>query len=504
METLSNLAFGMQVALSFDNLVYCFLGVFIGTVIGVLPGIGSLAGVSMLLPITYYLPPTGGVIMLAGIYYGVQYGGSVASIVLNLPGAPSTAVTCLDGYPMARQGRGGVALLMTTAASFVGGSAGIIALAAFGPAIAAFGLSFGPAEYFSMMVLGLVAAGMVAQGSPLKGASMVLLGLLLGSVGTDINTGVQRFTFGLSGLYEGIPLVALAMGLFGLSEVIERVNDAQPEPTRGRMTLRSMLPTSDDVKRSVAPVARGTAIGSFFGALPGAGIAISSFLAYATEKRVSRSPERFGKGAIEGVTAPEAANNAAAQTSFIPTLTLGVPGDATMALLLGALMIHGLAPGPSLIANHPDLFWGLVASFWIGNVLLVILNVPMVGIWVRLLQLPYSILYPSILVFVSIGVYTISNNPFDLLVVVFFGALGYLMRIFSFEPAPLLIALVLGPMIEENFRRGLVMSRGDPMIFLNRPMSAALLCATVAMIVWIAWRSVQARRKNRAVATAAM
>lgn len=501
MDTLSNLAFGLQVALSYDNLFYCFMGVFIGTIVGVLPGIGSLAGVSMLLPITYYLPPTGGVIMLAGIYYGVQYGGSVASIVLNLPGAPSTAITCLDGYPMARQGRAGVALLMTTAASFIGGSFGIVALAAFGPAIAAFGLSFGPAEYFSIMVLGLVAAGMVTQGSPLKGAAMVLLGLLLGTVGTDISTGVQRFTFGLGGLYEGIPLVALAMGLFGLSEVIERVNDTQPQPTQ-RMKLRSMVPTADDVKRSVAPVARGTVIGSFFGALPGAGVSLSSFLAYAAEKRVSRTPERFGKGAIEGITAPEAANNAAAQTSFIPTLTLGVPGDATMALLLGALMIHGLAPGPSLIANHPDLFWGLIGSFWIGNVLLVILNVPMVGLWVRLLQLPYGILYPSIIVFVSMGVYTISNNPFDLMVVVFFGALGYLMRIFAFEPAPLLIALVLGPMIEENFRRALVISRGDPSIFVSRPMSGALLLATVVVIAWIAHRSAQARRRSRAAAQA--
>jgi TctA family transporter len=496
MDIFSGIALGFEVALSPENLVYCFIGVFIGTFTGALPGIGSLAAVSMLMPITYHLQPTAALIMLAGIYYGSQYGGSIASILLNLPGSPSTAVTCIDGYPMARQGRAGVALFMTAAASFIGGTIGILALSAFGPVLAEVGLSFGPAEYFAMMFLGLIAAGTIAHGSPLKGTAMVVLGLLLGAVGTDINTGVQRFTLGIGSLYEGVPLVAVAMGIFGISEVIRRVNQARPKrTTEDAVTLRSMLPARDDVRRSVMPVARGTGLGAFFGTLPGTGVTIAAFMSYAVEKRISRTPERFGTGAIEGVVGPEAANNSAAQTAFIPTLTLGVPGDATMALLLGTLMIHGLPPGPMLVANHGDLFWGLVASFWIGNVLLLILNIPLVGIWVRMLRIPYSVLYPAILLFVSIGVYTVNNNTFDIMIVVLFGGIGYFMLWLGFEPAPLLVGFFLGPLIEENFRRSLVISKGDPMIFLERPISLALLIATVCLVAWVARASYKRSRK---------
>lgn len=487
MDVWQGLWFGLQQAMQPMMLLYCFIGVFIGTLIGVLPGIGAMATISLLLPVTYHIPPTGAIIMLAGVYYGAQYGGSTASILLNLPGTPSSAVTCLDGYQMAKQGRAGVALFMTTVASFVGSMLGVAILAGFAPAIAEVGLKFGPAEYFSMMALGLLAASTLASGSPLKGLAMVVLGLLLGTVGTDVNSGVARFHFEIPELMDGINIVALAMGLFGIAEVVGSVN----QPRDGHMThsirLRDMLPTREDWRRSWKPMLRGTGIGSFFGALPGTGASIASFMSYAVEKRVATEPGRFGKGAIEGVVGPEASNNAAAQTAFVPTLSLGIPGDAVMALMLGALIIHGIQPGPLLMSNQPDLFWGLIVSFAIGNILLVILNLPLVGMWVAILRIPYHVLYPAILVFIALGTYSVNNNVFDIHMVAIIGAVGYLLAVLRFEAAPLMLGFVLGPLMEENLRRALLLSRGDPAVFVERPISAVFLGAGALLFLWSVW-----------------
>jgi putative tricarboxylic transport membrane protein len=498
MDLIANLTLGFETALSPTNLLYCFIGVFLGTFIGVLPGIGALAAVSMLLPVTFYLPATTALVMLAGVYYGAEYGGSIASILLNLPGTPSAAVTCLDGYPMAQQGRAGVALFMTTVASFVGASIGIVALTAFAPILVKVTLAFGPAEYFAVMLLGLLAASAVSQGSPVKGIAMVVLGLMLGCVGTDINSGEARFTMGYYPLLDGISLIALAMGLFGISEVIASINSTNTDVLKGKITFRSMLPSREDTRRSVMPMARGTTIGTIFGTLPGTGQTIASFIAYAIEKRVSRNPGRFGKGAIEGIMAPESANNAAAQTAFIPTLTMGIPGSATMALMLGALMIHGITPGPALMTDHPDIFWGLIASFWIGNVMLVLLNIPLIGMWVRLLKIPYHFLYPAIIVLICIGVYSINNNVFDVGLALFFGFVGYGMRLLGFEPAPLLIGFVLGPMMEENLRRAMLLARGDYFVLFQRPISATLLTLALILLAWAIWASLRQRSRNKA------
>jgi putative tricarboxylic transport membrane protein len=501
MDILANLAIGFDTAFSAQNLFYCFLGVFLGTFIGVLPGIGALATIALLLPITFHLPSTSALIMLAGIYYGSVYGGSTASILLNLPGTPSTAVTCLDGYPMARQGRAGVALFGTTIASFVGSSLGIIILMLFAPAIAEFALKFGPAEYFAMMLLGLVAASSISAEAPAKGIAMVVLGLILGIVGTDVNSGVLRFTFGVPDLSDGFGLVAIAMGLFGVSEVIASIDRMRRGgiPTQ-KIGMRDMWPTRDDWRRSWFPMLRGTGVGAFFGALPGTGGTIAAFMSYAIEKKVAKDPSRFGQGAIEGIMGPEAANNAACNTAFIPTLTLGIPGDVVMALMLGALMIHGIAPGPQLMVEHPHLFWGLIASFWIGNVLLVILNIPLIGIWVKLLQIPYYMLYPGILMFVCLGVYSVNNNVFDIYMVVLFGALGYLMLLLKFDAAPLVLGFVLGPLMEENLRRAMLLSRGDALVFFQRPISAVLMIATIAILAWAIWAQNRGRRRLAAVA----
>jgi putative tricarboxylic transport membrane protein len=486
MDISDGLLIGLQSAMQPITLLYCFIGVFLGTLIGVLPGIGALATISLLLPITYHIPPTAAIVMLAGVYYGAQYGGSTASILLNLPGTPSSAVACLDGYPMAKKGRAGVALFMTTIASFVGSMLGIAMLVAFAPGIAELGLKFGPAEYFSMMLLGLVAASTMASGSPLKGLAMVILGLLLGTVGTDVNSGQARFDFGVPELMDGINLVALAMGVFGISEVISGINQKREGEVKEKINFRTMTPTKDDVKRSIFPMLRGTGIGSFFGALPGTGASIASFMSYAVEKKVSKTPERFGHGAIEGVTAPESANNAAAQTAFVPTLSLGIPGDAVMALMLGALIIHGIQPGPLLMTQQPELFWGLIVSFGIGNIMLMVLNLPLIGLWVAILRIPYNVLYPAILVFISLGVYSVNNNTFDVFMVAGIGVLGYAMAVFKFEAAPLLLGFVLGPLMEENLRRALLLSRGDMMTFLDRPISLAFLCFCAALLVWSA------------------
>ncbi len=495
MDIFSNIALGLDTALTWQNLLYCFLGVFLGTLVGVIPGIGHLAAMSLLFPLTFYLDPTTALIMLAGIWYGSSYGGNTASILLNIPGSPANAITCLDGYPMARQGRGGVALLMTTVASFVGGSIGILLLMMFAPVIASYALQFGSAEYFALMILGLVAASTISEGSAVKGLAMVVLGIMFGTVGADIYTGTPRFSFGVLELTDSINLVALAMGIFGVAEIIGsvrkiKIGDIDPESVK----LKAMKPTKDDVRRSWAPMARGSGIGAFFGTLPGTGPSVAAFMSYAVEKRVAKEPERFGKGAIEGIMAPESSNNSADQTSFIPTLSLGIPGSPTMALMLGALMIHGISPGPGLVTEQPALFWGLIMSFWIGNLMLVILNVPLIGVWVRLLMIPYHLLYPAVLMFICIGTFTVSNSAFDVWLVVFFGLLGYLMRIFEWPGAPLLLGFVLGPLMEEHFRRAMLMSRGNFSTFIDRPISATVLAITAALLVWTVYAAVRNRK----------
>ncbi|WP_101049787.1 tripartite tricarboxylate transporter permease [Macromonas nakdongensis] len=498
MDTAQGLLIGLQAALEPMALLYCFVGVFIGTLVGVLPGIGAMATISLLLPLTYHIPPTSAIIMLAGVYYGGQYGGSTASILLNLPGSPSSSVTCLDGYPMAQQGRAGVALCITAVASFVGALLGIAILVLFSPAIAELGLQFGPADYFSMMLLGLIAASGLGSGAPTKGLAMVVLGLLLGTVGTDVNSGVSRFDFGVLELMDGINLVALAMGVFGLSEVIAGIHRPQGQGPSQAIAWRDLWPSRQDLRQSALPMLRGTAIGSFFGALPGTGAAIASFVSYAVEKKVARDPTRFGQGAIEGVASPEAANNAAAQTAFVPTLSLGIPGDAIMALMLGALIIHGIQPGPMLMNEQPQLFWGLVVSFGIGNVMLVILNLPLVGMWVAILRIPYHVLYPAILVFTALGVYSVSNSTFDIYQVAIVGALGYLLTALRFEAAPLMLGFVLGPLMEEYLRRALLLSHGDLSTLVQRPISAGFLLVCAGMLLWNAWTGLKQMRHEAA------
>jgi len=485
MELFDNLAYGFSVAFSFENVLWCLFGVTIGTFIGVLPGVGALAAISMLLPVTFYLTPTAALIMLAGIYYGANYGGSTASILLNLPGTPAAAVVCMDGYAMTRQGRAGIALFMTTIASFIGGSISIVLMTVAAPPIAQLALKFTSPEFFSMMLLGLIAASTLASGSPLKGMTMVVFGLMLGAVGTDLTTGLPRFTFGNLELSKGLNLIAIGMGMFGVSEVL--FNIGKPSHTVARteqVKLRSLIPSREDWRRSWMPILRGSAVGAFFGALPGTGSTISSFMAYAVEKRSSKNPEKFGTGAIEGITAPEAANNSSVQAAFIPTLTLGIPGDVVMAFMLGALILHGVVPGPTLLTEHREIFWGLAASFWIGNLLLLVLNIPLIGIWVKMLQIPYHLLSTGVLFFICIGVYSTNSSPFDLFLVIFFGLVGYFMRVLGFPAAPVLLGFMLGPMIEEELRRALVVSRGSFAIFIEHRISAVFLLLSLAMILW--------------------
>lgn len=484
MELLSNLALGFATAATLYNLTYCFVGVFLGTFIGVLPGVGPLAAVAMLLPVSFYLPPETALVMLAGVYYGAEYGGSIASILLNIPGTPSASVTCLDGYPMARDGRAGVALFSTAIASFFGAIFGVVVMVLLSPVLAEFALLFGPAEYFAVMVLGLVAASVVSTSGAMRGVMMVCLGILLGTVGVDINSGETRFVAGMPELRDGVSLVVVAMGLFGVSEVMVSARGATRSYATERISMSKFLPTRAEWLRSIGPALRGSAVGSFFGTLPGTGQTVASFVGYALEKRISPRGDKFGTGQIEGVVVPEAANNAAAQTAFIPTLTLGIPGSSTMALMLGALMIHGITPGPRLISEHPELFWGLIVSFLFGNLFLLILNIPLIGLWVRLLRVPHYYLYPSVVVLICVGVYSIDNSIFDIWATLAFGLLGYVLRLFRFEPAPLLIGFVLGPMMEEFFRRAMLLSRGDPMVFLESPGSAALL--GIAILLFLA------------------
>lgn len=489
---LENIVLGFSVAVSATNLSFCFIGVLLGMFIGVLPGIGPLAATSLLLPVTFYLEPSTALIMLAGVYYGAEYGGSTASILLNLPGTPANAVACLDGYPMSKQGRAGVALMMTTIGSFVGGSIGIVVLMALTPAVVAFAKAIGPTDYFAVMLFGLLAAATIGQGSPARGIAMVVIGVLLGSIGADMNSGTIRYGLGIPELFDGLHLVVLAMGLFGVSEVIASITTADRQAFQSSVSLRSMIPTRDDMRRSVFPILRGTAVGSFFGPLPGTGPSIAAFMSYALEKRVARDPSRFGQGAIEGVSAPESANNAAAQTAFVPTLAMGIPGSPTMAIMLGAMMIHGIQAGPLMMTEHPDVFWGVVASFWIGNLMLLVLNIPLIGIWVRILQIPYRLLYPSILCLICIGVYSTNSSAFDVWMVLFFGLVGYLFKILDLEPAPLLLGFILGPLMEEHLRRALLLSRGDFLVFFEQPISGTLIVVTVGLVLWAV--TIQIRR----------
>jgi len=497
MEIINNLILGFSVAVSPINLLYALIGVMLGTLIGVLPGVGPVATIAMLLPITFNLNPIAALIMLAGIYYGAQYGGSTTAILVNLPGESSSVVTCLDGYQMARQGRAGPALATAAIASFFAGCCATLLIAIAAPPLAEVALKFGPAEYFSLMVLGLVAATVLAHGSLIKAIAMVVFGLLLGLIGTDVNSGVLRFTFGVPELSDGIGFVVVAMGMFGTAEIIANLEQGEHrEVFTGK--VKNLFPTKDDFKRIWAPILRGTALGSFLGILPGGGALLASFGAYTLEKKISSHPERFGKGAIEGVAAPEAANNAGAQTSFIPMLTLGIPGNAVMALMIGALMIQGIAPGPQVMNEKPQLFWGLVASMWIGNFFLVVLNLPLIGMWIKLLTVPYRYLYPSILVFMSIGVFSLSNNPFDVLIMAIFGVIGYFCVKLECEPAPMILGFILGPLMEENLRRAMLLSRGDPFVFVSpsKPISLGFLVASAILLVIVALPAIRKKREE--------
>src|SRR5262245_3809429 len=495
MDVINNLILGFGVAVSPIHLLYALIGVMLGTLIGVLPGVGPVATIAMLLPITFNLSPVAALIMLAGIYYGAQYGGSTTAILVNLPGESSSVVTCLDGYQMARQGRAGPALATAAIGSFFAGCVATLLIAVAAPPLAEVALKFGPAEYFSLMVLGLVAATVLAHGSLVKAIAMVVFGLLLGLVGTDVNSGVLRFTFGIPELSDGIGFVVVAMGMFGTAEIIANLEQGEHrEIFTGKVT--HLFPTKDDFKRIWAPILRGTALGSFLGILPGGGALLASFGAYTLEKKISSTPERFGKGAIEGVAAPEAANNAGAQTSFIPMLTLGIPGNAVMALMIGALMIQGIAPGPQVINEKPQLFWGLVASMWVGNLMLVVLNLPLIGMWIKLLTVPYRYLFPSILVFMAIGVFSLSNNPFDVLIMAIFGILGYICVKLECEPAPMILGFILGPLMEENLRRAMLLSRGDPFVFVSpsKPISLGFLIASAILLMIVALPAIRKKR----------
>ena len=483
MELITNIGLGLSTALTPLNMLYCLAGVFLGTLIGVLPGLGPTATIAMLLPVTFTLPPVSSLIMLAGIYYGSQYGGSTTSILVNVPGEAASVVTALDGYQMARKGRAGVALATSAIGSFFAGTVATVILALFAPPLAEIALKFGPAEFFSLMVLGLLASLVLARGSLLHATGMVVLGLLLGLVGSDVNTGTQRFTFGIPQLADGIGFVVVAMGMFGIAEIIRNLEN---ENDRSLLVskITHLMPSKEDWKRMIAPILRGTAIGSVLGILPGSGSILGSFAAYAIEKKVSPRSAEFGQGAIEGVAAPESANNAGAQTSFIPMLTLGIPANPVMALMIGAMIIQGIQPGPSVITEQPALFWGIIVSMWIGNLFLVVLNLPLIGMWVKLVSVPYQYLFPAILVFCGIGVFSLNNMEFDVYLMAVFGVLGYVFVKLDCEPAPMLLAFILGPMMEEYMRRALLLSRGDPMIFLTRPISATMLAlAALAIIV---------------------
>ena len=485
MDLLSNLNLGFSVAISPMNVLYAFIGCLLGTLIGVLPGIGPVATIAMLLPVTYALPPTSALIMMAGLYYGAQYGGSTTSILVNLPGEPSSVVTCIDGYQMARKGRAGAALTAAALGSFFAGSVGVLVLAAFATPLTEVAFKFGPAEYFSLMVLGLIGAVLLATGSFLKAIAMILLGLLLGVVGTDINSGVARFSFNIPELTDGIGFVVIAMGIFGYGEIISNLSHSQQKREVFTTKVQGLFPTKKDFQDIIPAVLRGTVLGCLLGILPGGGALLAAFAAYAVEKKITKKNDiPFGQGNIRGVAAPESANNAGAQTSFIPLLTLGIPTNAVMALMVGAMMIHNIQPGPQVISKSPELFWGLIVSMWIGNLMLVILNLPLIAIWIKMLTVPYHYLYPAIVLFCAIGVYSTNNNTFDIWMVGIFGFIGYVFIKLGCEPAPLLLGFILGPMMEENLRRALLIADGDWWsAFMMRPLSATLLSLVAVLLI---------------------
>jgi TctA family transporter len=498
MELLNNLAIGFQTALSLQNLLYAFMGALLGTLIGVLPGLGPVATIAMLLPSIYALDATPALIMLAGIYYGAQYGGSTTAILINVPGESSSVVTAIDGYKMARKGRAGPALAAAGLGSFFAGSVATLVVAAFAPPLTELAFKFGPAEYFSLMVLGLIGAVVLASGSLVKAIAMILFGLLMGQINTDVISGVPRYSFDIPELTDGIGFVAIAMGVFGFGEIV--MNLSRPAEHREVFTkdVKGLWPTKQDFKDAFPAVLRGTALGSVLGTLPGGGALLSAFAAYTIEKKSKMRPGEvpFGQGNIRGVAGPESANNAGAQTSFIPMLTLGIPPNAVMALMVGAMTIKGIQPGPQVMTSNPQLFWGLIASMWVGNLMLIILNLPLIGIWIKLLTVPYRFLYPAIMVFCCIGLYTLNNNNFDVYVAALFGIVGYLFMKLGCEPAPLLLGFILGPMMEENLRRALLLSRGDWTTFVSRPLSAGLLIAALLMIVVVSLPSIKAKRKE--------
>jgi TctA family transporter len=495
-ELLQNLVFGFSVALTLENLMYCSLGVFLGTLIGVLPGIGPLATMSMLLPLTFVLPPVAALIMLAGIYYGSDYGGSTTAILVNLPGEGSSVVTLLEGHPMAQQGRAGPALAIAAIGSFFAGCVGTLLIALLGPPLAMVALNFQSPEYFSIMVMALVCASVVGSGSLLKSLGMVLVGLLIGIVGTDLSSGKERFTFGVVELSDGIGIAVVAMGVFGLAEIVR--NLAGPEMAQSILKgkIKGLMPRWEDLKISFGPMLRGSTIGALFGPLPGLGGTMSSFTSYMVEKKIAKDPTRFGKGAIEGIAGPESANNACAQTTFIPMLTLGVPPSASMALMLGAMIVHGIVPGPQVMTQRPDLFWGLIASMWIGNLMLVLLNLPLIGIWVRLLKVPYRLLFPIIMTFMAIGVYSLNSSGVDVLLMAFFGLCGYALSKLGCSFPQVILAMVLGPRMEENLRRSLQLSDGDPSTFFTRPISGGLMIATGVLLLVFIVPAVRKRSKR--------
>ncbi len=495
MELLSNLALGFETAVSPMNLLYCLTGALIGTLIGVLPGIGPVQTIAILLPTTFALPPVSALIMLAGIYYGAQYGGSTTSILVNVPGEASSVVTCLDGHRMARQGRGGTALTIAALGSFFAGCFATVVLALLAVPLSELAFRFGPAEYFSLMLFGLVGSVVLASGSLVKAVGMIVFGLLLGMIGTDVTSGAHRFTFGVPELADGLGFVSLAMGLFGICDIISSL---EKKETRDILKTRigGFWLSRQEIRDSAPSVLRGTLVGSLLGILPGGGAILSSFTAYMVEKKCSREPETFGQGNIRGVAGPESANNAAAQTSFVPLLTLGIPPNVVLAMMAGAMMIHGIQPGPRVITSNPSLFWGVIASMWVGNLMLVLLNLPLIGIWVRLLSIPYRLLYPAILVFCCIGLYSVNNNTFDIALTALCGLFGYTLHKLDCEPAPLILGFVLGPMMEENLRRGMLLSRGDPSIFFTRPLSLLFLVLAAGLLVAMSLPGIRKGRRR--------
>lgn len=497
MDLITHLWFGFGVALTPANLMYAFVGCLLGTLIGVLPGIGPLATIAMLLPTTFSLPPVSALIMLAGIYYGAQYGGSTTAILVNLPGEASSLVTMIDGHQMARNGRAGPALAAAGLGSFFAGCVGTLVIAAFALPLAEVAFRFGPAEYFSLMVLGLVGAVVLASGSILKAIGMILLGMLLGTVGTDVDSGIARYTLGIPELIDGIGFIVIAMGLFGYGEIISNLGEQASERKVFNSNLRGLMPSRQDFKHMVPAVLRGTSLGSILGILPGGGAVLASFAAYTLEKKTKllTGEMPFGKGNIRGVASPEAANNAAAQTSFIPLLTLGIPANAVMAMMVGAMTIHSIHPGPQVMTANPDLFWGLIASMWIGNAMLVVLNLPLIGIWIRLLSVPYRWLFPAIVLLCAMGAYSTTNNTFDIWMLGLFGVIGYIFIKLGMEPSPLILGFILGPMMEENLRRALLLSRGDWSVFITRGLSASLLAvASLLLFLFVLWPSLMKKR----------